>query len=557
MKKLHQDGIDGDLWLAIRNLYTNATSQVSWKGGLSDPFPILQGVRQGAVLSSDLYKRFNNPLLEMILNSSLGGRIGTIPLPTPTCADDVALCSTDAGEMQSLIDLVSMYSTREKYEIQARKSAVLIVNDPNPTYPYTFYMGEKEIPNVQQGTHLGVVRDKKGGPETQIQHNIDTARKAAYHLMGAGLHGKNGLPQKTCMHLYRIYILPVLIYGLSIFSLEEKHFISLESFQKSMIKQILTLPDNTADPAVYILSGAAPLNLEIHRQALSLFGSIARHPESAEHELARRQLAVEPYDAEDWYCYIRRVCSKYNLPSPLDLLDNPQSKNAWKATYDKQLKAYWSSHILHLAGYMRKARYLNPNTYTIGKPHAIIRHAPDNVNDIQKCAFKLKLITGSYVLQAQRAKFNQFAVKPDCLLCQQGPENRSHFLVECSALRERRAPYVSLIKNILEENSDAETAKEICSDSETCTSLILDCTSDVITRKIPLPVKSAKEIERISQKLTFTLHSARKNMLSLIAPSLARKRGKTNHNNAISLQPHLQQSCNQQSCNQTNKLQSS
>ena len=185
---------------------------------------------------------------------------------------------------------------------------------------------------------------------------------------------------------------------------------------------------------------------------------------------------------------------------------------------------------------MKKARYLNAHTYYIGKPHPVIRNASDSVNDVQKCLIKLQLITGSYILQAHRAKFNQFQVKPDCLLCGQAPENRTHFLVECPALQERRLPHLTAIKEILENNSDAETASDLCTDPETCTSLILDCTSDVITSRIPLPANCAIDIERISQKLVFTLHSARKNMLSLIAPSLARKRGKTNPKNAISLQ---------------------
>ncbi len=77
LKKLAQDGVQGNLWLAIQDLYTNAMSRISWKQEVSDPFPILQGVRQGAVLSSDLYKRFNNPLLELlkgaIINYHQGG----------------------------------------------------------------------------------------------------------------------------------------------------------------------------------------------------------------------------------------------------------------------------------------------------------------------------------------------------------------------------------------------------------------------------------------------------------------------------------------------------
>ncbi len=151
------------------------------------------------------------------------------------------------------------------------------------------------IANVNEGTRHGVVRNKKGGPEAQVEHNISTARKAAYSLMGAGLHGKNGLPQRTYMHLYQIYITPVLTYGLFIFNQEEKHTKPLEQFQKSMIKQILSLADNTGNPAVYFLSGAAPLEYELHRQVLSLFGSVTRHPESAEHQLAKRQLLMEDY----------------------------------------------------------------------------------------------------------------------------------------------------------------------------------------------------------------------------------------------------------------------
>ena len=544
LKKLHRDGVQGKLWLAIKDLYTNAMSRVAWKGEISEQFPILQGVRQGAVLSSDLYKRFNNPLLESLKNSGWGGNIGVTPLPAPTCADDVALCATDPLEMQSMIDVVLLYSQKERYEIQAKKSAVLIINDPNPAMPPTFYMGDKPIPNVEFGTHLGVVRDKKGGPEAQIDHNISTARKAAYHLMGAGLHGKNGLPHSTCMHLYQIYVLPILTYGLCIFSLEEKHFKPLEKFQKSMLKQLLTLADNTADPALYILSGAAPIEMEIHRQALSMFGAISRHPQSAEWELAKRQLVMQEYEAEEWFAYIRRICCRYNLPSPSELLDNPHTKTHWKSSYDRHLKQYWTTVTTSLAEYLQKARFINPEVYNIGKPHPIIRYAPCHIKDIQKCTVKLQLITGSYILQAQRAKFNQYEVKPDCLLCGQEPETRTHFLISCPSLQEHRSHFLSQIQDILLQNCDSpEVVTEICSDPQKCTALILDCTTDIITSDIPLSKDSISKIEQISQKLIFSLHLARKNMLAIIAPGLRRKRGKTNPhtnvNNTISLQPAL------------------
>jgi hypothetical protein len=43
-----------------------------------------------------------------------------------------------------------------------------------------------------------------------------------------------------------------------------------------MIKQILSLPINTAEPAIYIISGLLPAEAEVHKRAITLFGCICR-----------------------------------------------------------------------------------------------------------------------------------------------------------------------------------------------------------------------------------------------------------------------------------------
>ncbi len=44
------------------------------------------------------------------------------------------------------IDVVNKYSENKRYENQAWKSDILIINDPNPQYPVTSYMSDKPIP---------------------------------------------------------------------------------------------------------------------------------------------------------------------------------------------------------------------------------------------------------------------------------------------------------------------------------------------------------------------------------------------------------------------------
>ena len=94
--------------------------------------------------------------------------------------------------------------------------------------------------------------------------------------MGAGLHGKNGLNPTTCLHLLQVYVIPVLTYGLEILLLSRTELQTLEIFYRKILKQILSIPTNTADPAVYILAGAIPIENRIHKLALGMYSNICR-----------------------------------------------------------------------------------------------------------------------------------------------------------------------------------------------------------------------------------------------------------------------------------------
>ncbi len=472
----------------------------------------------------------------MLSSSGLGGHIGTTKLQSPTCADDIALAAQDRVETQSMIDVVHKYSQREHYEIQARKSAVLIINSPHPHHPDNFYMGDSLIPVVQSGEHLGITRDSTGGPGIQLQVNMKKARSAAYSLMGAGMHGKNGLPQSTCIHLYRIHVLPVLTYGLGIFNLEEKDLKPIEHFQRTMLKQIMSLADNVADPAVHVLSGVPPVEFEVHRQALGYLGSIARKSLSAEYAMAKRQLILKTTDSKSWFNFIKSVCIKYDLPLPNEVLHNQPTKQRWKSQVKEAMTRYWESRLIREASLYPSLRYINLQQFTLGKPHTIIRYNTTYRGDIIKCKIKLLLATGTYLLQAQRSRFNQFEVDSTCLLCKKEPENREHFLSSCEALAGHRSIYADQIQEILVDNFGPQFTRNIMNSSEEFTQLIMDCTSEHFTSAFPFTRDVSRKIELITQKLVYTLHLTRRSMLTLIAPMHRRprppkpKKKVTNHN---------------------------
>ena len=60
---------------------------------------------------------------------------------------------------------------------------------------------------------------------------------------------------------------------------------------------------------------------------------------------------------------------------------------------------------------------------------------------------KCKFQTRTYMLQCDRAAFNQYTVYPTCKLCLAKPETRQHFQEECSAYMSEREVYTEKLRN--------------------------------------------------------------------------------------------------------------
>ena len=120
------------------------------------------------------------------------------------------------------------------------------------------------------------------------------------------------------------------------------HLDKLDKIHKKFIKLIFSLPHRVADPAIYIIAGALPVEAIIHTRAPTLFGSISRLEESSvEKSLARRQLSVKSYAGNSWFVEIRRLCVKYSLPDPYSVLDNSLSKFQQKRVVQRATYTYW------------------------------------------------------------------------------------------------------------------------------------------------------------------------------------------------------------------------
>ena len=122
-------------------------------------------------------------------------------------------------------------------------------------------LGDDGIDQSPSEVHLGVDRNAKG--QVDIAARVQTGRRTMYAMMGAGAFGSSGVAPPLMAHLWKIYALPRMTYGLEVFSLSTDDIMQLEQLQRKVIRQIQSFSINTTLTAVYDLLGIRPIEQEM------------------------------------------------------------------------------------------------------------------------------------------------------------------------------------------------------------------------------------------------------------------------------------------------------
>ena len=193
--KLFDIGVEHDLWRIMLNWYDGASIQVRWNNQYSREFELLQGLRQGRCTSTDIYKIFINPLLRNLESSRAG--FGSLFVGSPTCADDILLAANSVSDLQIMLQQAAEYASQRRYVLHPEKSTILILNSKTPLNVWRevqpLKLKDAPVHVASECTHLGLLRTASNNNKALIDERLKLARRTTYMLMGAGLHGKNGI----------------------------------------------------------------------------------------------------------------------------------------------------------------------------------------------------------------------------------------------------------------------------------------------------------------------------------------------------------------------------
>ncbi|EER07633.1 Craniofacial development protein, putative [Perkinsus marinus ATCC 50983] len=159
-RALRLAGCDEKLISAIESLHRNTVAQVKTQEGLSDPFPIDMGTRQGCRIAPLLFIIFMEMVIrEANLDISLSmpceseGSTESVDLSCLLFADDIVLLANDDSILQRNLDKLSAALTRFGMEVSLPKTKCMILSEGLGDSNLRLKIGDS---NVEEGSSSAI-----------------------------------------------------------------------------------------------------------------------------------------------------------------------------------------------------------------------------------------------------------------------------------------------------------------------------------------------------------------------------------------------------------------
>ena len=139
----------------IHDLYYNQKAGVRINGETSDLFKIQKGVRQGCVLSPDLFNLYSEDIFEHIKDLK-GAHINGENITNIRYADDTALLANSQEDLQALVDRTTNESKAMGLFLNVNKTECMLVSkSPVPDNSVRLTCNGKPIKQVDKFKYLG------------------------------------------------------------------------------------------------------------------------------------------------------------------------------------------------------------------------------------------------------------------------------------------------------------------------------------------------------------------------------------------------------------------
>jgi hypothetical protein len=463
LHKLQSTGITGQFLQTIYDMYSKTNLHVKINGKLTPSFPGQVGVRQGDVLSPNLFKIFINDLPELMATSETDPpKLHSKPINCLLYADDLVLLAETREGLQKTLDTLDTYCSDWGLKVNQDKTKVIIFSPHRNKPNETFTIGTHNIDCTQEYKYLGITFTSSGSFDVAQDTLYKKGLKAYFKLIK--MLSTEQVNAQTVTHLFDHTVKPIMLYASEIWGtinsdlrrvkntennvLEKAYFkLQAEKVHLKMCRYILGVKPKTTITAIQGETGRFPLYLDITYNKLKYL----HHLTNTKSDLLQQALASNKQLVEQnkpcWLSWVQIILREAGLNTDVTQTPVhtwlPRAKKTIQLEYKQNWKLRLQTDHTHNKQNNKLRTYRTFKTCFQEEPYLNI------LTDRELRRGYARLRTSSHTLHIETGRFVKTPPQLRlCQLCHSGEvEDETHFLINCKLYTDDRDHLFANINN--------------------------------------------------------------------------------------------------------------
>ena len=338
--KLLKCEVGGLFYKLLKNMYSKSLLHVKVGDTLTNSFISRLGVRQGDVLSPNLFKLFINDLPNYFLDTPDPILLNDTRVDCLLYADDVVLMSSSHEGMQKKLDMLANFCSDWGIEVNIAKTKIMIFNKSGRFIKENFLFRGMPLDCSKAYKYLGVTFTPSGSFKEAKMELYRKALKAIFKLKAEYFSLGPGV--NSSLHVFDHTIKSILHYGADIWgcympkSFKTVHFCDftkLSSFSPAskmeihFIKNVLGVHKKSSNFASISEVGRHPLIFDSIKSSISYFYRLENLPPGLLRDSYINSKDLHKAGIHSWYSAIINIhkliqtpdVNKYLLCKPTSL----------------------------------------------------------------------------------------------------------------------------------------------------------------------------------------------------------------------------------------------
>lgn len=249
--KLHLMGVSTKFLRVLRAMY-EGTRAAAWDGEhISEWFQTSMGVKQGCILSPDLFAFLINDLYDNLGNG--GVRIEELLIKILLYADDLVIMAEDIAALQEMINKFASYCKKWNLVVNLDKSKIMIFKKGGRrSREERWWLDGVEIEIVNKYKYLGTLLTPKLAMRENILERVKLA-KYSINSTWKWFLTNTEIAFYPKYELFKAVCRSIVCYGSQVWGYEQ--YEELEKFQRYFIRLVLGLPERTPKYMIRLETG--------------------------------------------------------------------------------------------------------------------------------------------------------------------------------------------------------------------------------------------------------------------------------------------------------------